>query len=214
MMTRIGVLGSGAVGQTLARGLQRHGYEVRIASRTPERLADFSAAAVVTSGTFGEVAAWAEGVVLTVLGTAAAEVLQLAGPANLQGKLVIDTTNPIAAGPPEDGVLRLFTSPNSSLMETLQELVPGAHFVKAFNSVGATRMVNPSYSSGTPTMFYCGNNAEAKAEAKRVIEQLGWDAADMGTAKAARAIEPLCQLWCIPGFREQSWTHAFSLLRR
>ena len=213
-MTRIGVLGSGAVGQTLARGLKTHGYDVRIASRTPAKLAEFSAAAGVKSGTFSDVSAWADGVVLTVLGTAAAEVLQLAGPANLRGKLVIDTTNPIETAPPEDGVLRLFTGPNSSLMETLQQLVPEAHFVKAFNSVGAARMVNPSYSSGTPTMFYCGDSAEAKAEAKRIIEQLGWDAADMGTAKAARAIEPLCQLWCILGFREQSWTHAFSLLRR
>jgi predicted dinucleotide-binding enzyme len=214
MMTRIGVLGSGAVGQTLARGFQTHGYDVRIASRTPSKLAEFAVAAGVQSGTFAEVAAWAEGVVLAVLGTAAVEVLQLAGLANLRGKLVIDTTNPIEAGPPEDGVLRLFTSPNSSLMETLQQLVPEAYLVKAFNSVGAARMVNPSYTSGTPTMFYCGDNAGAKAEAKRIIEQLGWDAADMGTAKAARAIEPLCQLWCIPGFREQSWTHAFSLLRR
>ncbi|PYR54844.1 MAG: DNA-binding protein [Acidobacteria bacterium] len=214
-MTRIGVLGSGQVGQTLAQGLKTHGYDVRIASRTPAKLADFSKKSGVATGMFAEVAAWAEALVLTVLGRAAENALREADPANLQGKLVIDTTNPIADGPPEDGVIRFFTSPNDSLMERLQAAVPGAHFVKAFNSVGSALMVNPSFPGGRPTMFYCGNDAGAKTVVARIIDQFGWEGADMGTAKAARAIEPLCQLWCIPGFRENKWTgHAFHLLRR
>jgi 8-hydroxy-5-deazaflavin:NADPH oxidoreductase len=212
---RMGVIGSGVVGQTLAAGLKKHGYDVRIASRSPAKLADFAGASGIQTGTFADVAAWAEGVVLAVRGAAAGEVLNEAGPANLSGKLVMDTTNPIAAEPPEDGVVRYFTSPNDSLMERLQAACPEAKFVKAFNSVGSPLMVNPQFTGGKPTMFYCGNDQAAKAAVLRIIEQFGWEGADMGTVKAARAIEPLCQLWCIPGFRENKWaSHAFHLLQR
>jgi predicted dinucleotide-binding enzyme len=213
---RIGVIGSGQVGQTLAQGLKTHGYETRIGSRTAAKLADFSKSSGIQAATFAEVAAWGEAVVLSVKGEVADAAVREAGAANLSGKLVIDTTNPIAHDPPEDGVLRYFTSPNDSLMERLQSAFPDARFVKAFNSVGSALMVNPVFPGGAkPTMFYCGNDASAKAIVARIIEQFGWDGADMGTAKAARAIEPLCQLWCIPGFRENKWgTHAFGLLRR
>jgi predicted dinucleotide-binding enzyme len=214
-MTRIGVIGSAVVGQTLAQGLKKHGYDVRIASRTPAKLADFSKNSGIQTGTFGEVAGWAESIVLSVSGDAAENALREIGPANLKGKLVIDTTNPIAKEPPEDGVLKFFTSPNDSLMERLQAAAPDAKFVKAFNSVGSALMVNPSFPRGKPTMFYCGNDEGAKREVAKILEQFGWDGADMGSAKAARAIEPLCQLWCIPGFRANAWTnHAFALLRR
>ena len=212
---RIGIIGSGEVGQTLARGFKKHGYETRIGSRTPAKLADFAKSAGIEAGTFAEVAAWAESVVLAVKGGAAEAAVREAVPANLSGKLVIDTTNPIAHEPPEDGVLKYFTSPNDSLLERLQSSFPEVKFVKAFNSVGSALMVNPSFPSGVkPTMFYCGNDAAAKAVVARILEQFGWEGADMGTAKAARAIEPLCQLWCIPAFRENAWTtHAFHLLR-
>ena len=209
---RVGVLGSGVVGQTLAQGLKAHGYEVRIGSRSPAKLAAFVTETKIPSGTFSAVAAWAEALVLSVLGRAAAEALMEALPQNLAGKPVLDTTNPIGDEPPEDGVIRYFTGANRSLMEDLQATFPQAHLVKAFNSVGSSLMVNPKFRE-KPTMFYCGNNAAAKAFAARVIEQFGWEGADMGPAVAARAIEPLAQLWCIPGFRENQWTHAFRLLR-
>ena len=212
-MARFGVLGSAVVGQTLARGLTAHGHDARIGSRSPDKLAEFSRTAAVPAGTFAEVAVWAEHLVLAVAGTVALDVLAAADHANLRGKVVIDVTNPIAQAPPEDGVLRFFTGPNESLMERLQAAVPGARFVKAFNIVGNALMVNPQLPDGPPTMFYCGNDAAAKAVVVRLLDQFGWDAVDMGTAKAARAIEPLCQLWCIPGIREGRWTHAFRLLR-
>ncbi len=213
---RIGVIGSAVVGQTLARGLKAHGHDVRIASRTPAKLSDFSNAQGIQAGTFADVAGWAEGIVLAVAGTAAEEAISTIGAERLAGKVVIDTTNPIAKEAPEDGVLRFFTSPNDSLMERLQAAAPQAKFVKAFNSVGNGLMVDPKFPGGAkPTMFYCGNDEEAKALVAGIIEQLGWVPADMGTAKAARAIEPLCQLWCIPGFQRNEWTnHAFALLRR
>ena len=212
-MKRFGVLGSGQVGQVLAAGLLRHGYEARIGSRSPDKLAGFRKETGIETGDFASVASWAGGLVLAVAGRHAEEALRLAGADALAGKLVIDATNPISEEPPEDGVIRFFTGPNESLMERLQAAFPGARLVKAFNSVGNALMVNPPLPGGPPTMFYCGNDTEAKREAARVIEKFGWEGADMGTAAAARAIEPLCQLWCIPGFIENRWNHAFRLLR-
>jgi 8-hydroxy-5-deazaflavin:NADPH oxidoreductase len=210
---RFGVLGSGAVGQVLAKGLAANGYEARVGSRSPAKLAKFSKSTGIHSGSFQDVAAWGEAAILAVLGSAAVEAVDLAGPANLEGKLVIDTTNPISNDAPVDGVLRYFTGPNESLMERLQIAHPGIAFVKAFNSVGSDLMVHPMLSGGPPTMFYCGNDAAAKAVVARLLEHLGWEGADMGTAVAARALEPLAQLWCIPGFREDDWMHAFRMLR-
>lgn len=97
---KFGVLGSGPVGQVLAKGLKAHGHDVRIGSRTPQKLAGFSADTEIPSGAFTEVAAWAEGLVLAVAGRGAQEALKLAGAKNLQGKLVIDATNPISGEPP------------------------------------------------------------------------------------------------------------------
>lgn len=211
-MTRIGVLGSGTVGQTLAKGLKAKGYEVRIGSRTPDKLAAFAKQEGVATGSFGDVGGWAEVLVLATKGTAAREALDLVGRAKLAGKVIMDVTNPIADEPPQDGVLKFFTGPNSSLMETLQAAYPDARFVKAFNSIGHAQMVSPKLQGGPPTMFYCGNDEGAKALVAKIISQFGWEGADMGTAAAARAIEPLCQLWCIPGFRQNSWTHAFKVL--
>jgi len=212
---RIAVVGSASVGQTLAAGLKKHGHDVRIGSRTPAKLAEFSQKSGIQAGTFAEVAAWGEAIVLAVKGTVAEAALRDAGSANVRGKLVMDTTNPIADAPPQDGVLKFFTSPNESLMERLQASFADAKFVKAFNSVGNALMVNPQLPGGKPTMFYCGNDAGAKAQVAAIIEQFGWEGADMGSAAAARPIEALCQLWCIPGFRSNEWTgHAFKLMKR
>jgi 8-hydroxy-5-deazaflavin:NADPH oxidoreductase len=211
-MHKIGVLGSGEVGQTLAKGFRDHGHQVRIGSRSPEKLASFSAEAGIEAGTFEDVAAWGELLVLAVHGAAAVHALTLAGAQHLDGKIVIDTTNPISDAPPVNGVLQFFTGPNSSLLEQLQHAFPGARLVKAFNSVGSNRMVDPAFEGGKPTMFYCGNDQAARDEVGRMLEDFGWEGADMGMAEAARAIEPLSQLWCVPGFLRDSWTHAFKVL--
>ena len=213
-MRKVAVLGSGPVAKALARGLKAKGYEVRIGNRSSDKGAALGKEIGVPAGTPADAAAWADGIVLAVAGRAAGEALAGAGAANLRGKVVIDTTNPISAEPPVDGVLRFFTGPNDSLMERLQTAFPEARLVKAFNSVGNAFMVDPTFAGGKPTMFFCGNDAGAKADVARLIEKLGWEPADMGTAAAARAIEPLCQLWCIPGLRENRWAHAFKLLRQ
>jgi 8-hydroxy-5-deazaflavin:NADPH oxidoreductase len=212
---KIGVLGSGVVAQTLAAGAAKHGYQVKVGSRSPEKLAEWAAQNPgVATGTFAEAANFGELLILAVKGNVAAEVLRQAGAENLKGKPVADACNPIEDAPPVKGVLAFFTGPNESLMEQLQREFPEAHLVKAFNSVGAARMVDPKFAAGKPTMFLCGNSDTAKKTVRDLVEDFGWEVADMGAAEAARAIEPLCMLWCIPGFLHNQWTHAFKLLQQ
>jgi len=211
---RIGIIGSGDVAQSLAAGFLKHGHNVVVGTRHVEKLADWRTENPKGGvGSFADAAASAEVVVLAVKGTAASDALRQAGGPNLDGKVVIDATNPIADAPPDHGVLKFFTTLDDSLMERLQREYPGARFVKAFNSVGNDVMVNPHVEGGPPTMFICGNHDAAKWVVKGILDQFGWETADMGTVEAARAIEPLCILWCIPGFLRNEWTHAFKLLK-
>ena len=211
---KVGVLGSGDVAKVLAGGFLKHGHDTTVGTRDGAKLAAWIGQNPrAKAGSFAQAAAFGEIIVLAVKGTAAAQVLRLAGSENLAGKLVIDTTNPIADVPPSNGVLKFFTNLDVSLMEQLQRDFAGAHFVKAFNSVGNQRMVNPQFAGGKPTMFICGNNEGAKKSVTGILDQFGWETADMGKAEAARAIGPLCMLWCIPGFLRNEWTHAFKLLR-
>jgi predicted dinucleotide-binding enzyme len=214
-MAKVAVLGSGQVGKVLAEGFLKEGHDVMRGSREPSKLADWlsTAGPKARTGTFAEAAAWGEWIVLSVRGEAAESALELVGAPALEGKLVIDTTNPIAAQPPEQGVLRFFTSLDDSLMERLQRRFPRARFVKAFSCVGNVRMVNPQLPGGPPTMFICGDDAAAKQVVRGILDRFGWEIEDLGGVQAARAIEPLCMLWCIPGFLHGSWGHAFKLLR-
>ncbi|HKQ18642.1 MAG TPA: NAD(P)-binding domain-containing protein [Candidatus Eisenbacteria bacterium] len=211
---KVGIIGSGEVGQALAAGFMKHGHEVMLGTRNVAKLAEWKAQnAKGRTGSFSDAAAFGELVVLAVKGGAALDALRAAGGANLKGKPVIDATNPIADAPPENGVLKFFTTWDDSLMERLQREIPEARFVKAFNSVGSELMVDPKFAGGKPTMFYCGNDEAAKKTVAGILERFGWEPADMGGAQAARAIEPLAVLWCIPGFLRDEWGHAFKLLR-
>ena len=215
MSTRVGIVGSGIVGQTLANGFVKHGYDVTIGTNTASKREELRSKThgQVKVGSFEDAARFGEIVVVATKGTAAEAALTAAGIANLNGKTVIDTTNPIADAAPVNGVLQYFTSQNDSLMERLQTLAADAHFVKAFSCIGNAFMVNPDFNGVKPTMFICGNHGGAKSEVKTILDQFGFDVADMGAVEGARAIEPLCILWCIPGFLTNSWTHAFKLLK-
>jgi predicted dinucleotide-binding enzyme len=214
---KVGILGSGIVGRVLGSGFLKHGHEAMLGTRDPKKkevqdwVRENSGG---RAGTFEQAAAFGELVVLATLGRAAEEAVDLAKPANLDGKTLMDTTNPLSDAPPVQGVLQFTTGPNESLGEKIQAKLPKAHVVKAFNSVGNTRMINPHFEQGTPTMFLCGDNAGAKQQVSQVITEFGWEPFDCGGIIAARALEPLCMLWCIPGFRENQWTHAFKLLTR
>lgn len=210
---KVGVLGSGVVGQTLASGFIKHGYEVIIGTEHPEKLEEWKEKNPKAKiGNFSDTSKFGDILVLAVKGTVAKEALKdVAG--HLDGKTIIDATNPIANSPPENGVLKFFTSLDNSLMEQLQTEFPNANFVKAFNSIGYAFMVNPDFKE-KPTMCICGNNEIAKEEVKKIAELFGFEVEDMGKAEAARAIEPLCMLWCIPGFLKNQWNHAFRLIKK
>jgi 8-hydroxy-5-deazaflavin:NADPH oxidoreductase len=212
---KVGIIGSGVVAQALGAGFLKHSHEVALGTRDPAKLKDWAGkhkGAEVKS--MSDAAAFGDVVVLAVAGEAALEALKQAGAGALAGKTVIDACNPIGGGPPVNGVLSYFTPQNESLMERLQKAYPAAHFVKAFNSVGHGQMINPHFAGGRPTMFICGDDAGAKRTVAQILDQFGWETEDMGAVEAARAIEPLCKLWCIPGVGKGDWSaHAFKLLR-
>ncbi len=210
----VGVLGSGDVAQALAAVFLKYKHDVTKGTRDVAKLATFAAEHPgIKVGSFADAAKFGELLVLAVKGTAAADVLRAAGKGNLAGKTVIDPTNAIKDAPPVDGVIQSFTGPNESLMEQLQQEFADAHFVKAFRCIGSDTMVDPRFKEGKPTMFIAGNDTGARKTVADVCTQFGWEVADMGTAVAARAIEPLAVLWCIPGFRENKWgLRAFKML--
>jgi len=211
---KIGIIGSGDVAKSLGAGLRRKGHEVLLGTSDPAKLATWAAGSGgAQTGSFAQAAAFGDVIVLAVKGTAAIAAIKAAGPQALAGKAVIDACNPIADAPPVNGVLQFFTGPNESLLESLQREFPAVHFVKAYNSVGAAHMVDPQFAGGPPTMFIAGNNDAAKASVASLVRETGWEVADMGRAEAARAIEPLCILWCIPGMLRNEWAHAFKLVK-
>lgn len=213
---KIGIIGSAEVGQALGAGFLAEGHSVLLGTRHPSKkeVVDWQQAHPgARAGLFSEAAQFGEVLVLAVGGSVAEEALQLAGLENLAGKVVIDATNPISKQPATAGVLHFYTSLEDSQLERLQRFAPSARFVKAFNSVGANFMYKPDFADGVPTMFICGNDPNAKHTVTDILGQFGWEVEDMGQAEAARAIEPLCLLWCIPGFLRNEWNHAFKLLK-
>ena len=213
-MKKIGIIGSGVVAKSLGNGFIKHGYEVMLSSRDISKLNEWKEKGGNHAhiGSFEDAAKFGKIVVLAVKGDAAADAIEAAGPQNLQWKTVIDTTNPIANAAPENGVLKFFTNLDESLMERLQTQFPEVHFVKAFNSVGNAFMVDPIFKE-KPSMFICGNNDASKKDVHPILEKFGWEVEDMGKDTAARAIEPLCMLWCIPGMLGGQWSHAFRLIK-
>jgi predicted dinucleotide-binding enzyme len=214
-MVKVGILGSGEVGKALAKGFLKNGYQVAIGSDHPEKLTEFKREnPEMETATFEQAAQSGDIVVVCVKGTVAEKIVEKVK-RHLTGKTVIDTTNPIADAPPQNGVLKYFTSLEESLMERLQKIAPDAQFVKAFNSIGSALMVNPEFGDDSkPTMFICGNNDDAKKKVHEILEKFGFEVEDMGKVESARAIEPLCILWCIPGFHRNEWSHAFKLLKK
>jgi predicted dinucleotide-binding enzyme len=213
---KIGIIGSGIVGRTLGNAFLQEGYEVKLGSRNPskEEVVKWKSENTTgLTGNFTETAEFADIIVLAVSGLIASDAIKLAGKNNFSGKIVIDTTNPISAEPPTDAVVKFFTDFNESLMEKLQHVVPDAKLVKAFNIIGSAVMYKPSFIDAKPSMFICGNDPDAKKTVSAILEKFGHEPEDMGVAAAARAIEPLAILWCIPGFINNDWYHAFKLLK-
>ena len=214
---KVGIIGSGNVGRALATGFLNEGNEVMLGTRNTSKEDVVKWKKENTNGLLGsfqETAQFGEIIVLAVSGLVVEDAINLAGKEHLSNKVIIDTTNPIAAVPPENGVIRYFTTLEESLMEKVQKIVPDAKVVKAFSCVGNAFMYKPNFNGSIPTMFICGNDDAAKKTVIDILTSFGWETEDMGKVEAARAIEPLCILWCIPGFIRNQWTHAFKLLKK
>jgi len=216
---KVGIIGSGNVGRVLATGFLNEGHEVMLGTRNTSKedvvkWKNENKNKNGLLGSFQETAQFGEIIVLAVSGLVVEDAINLAGKEHLSNKVIIDTTNPIAAVPPENGVIRYFTTLEESLMEKIQKILPDAKVVKAFSCVGNAFMYKPNFNGSIPTMFICGNDDAAKKTVTDILTSFGWETEDMGKVEAARAIEPLCILWCIPGFIRNQWTHAFKLLKK
>lgn len=214
---KIGIIGSGIVGRVLGTGFLKEGHDVVLGTRdlTKEEVVKWKTENENgQTGSFEKAASFAEIIVLATGGTVTENAIELAGKNNFAGKIVIDATNPIAAVPPVNGVLQFFTNQNESLMQRIQHILPEAKLVKAFNSVGNAFMYKPDFGGIKPSMFICGNDDAEKKTVTNILDSFGWETEDMGKAEAAGAIESLCILWCIPGFIQNKWAHAFKLLKK
>jgi predicted dinucleotide-binding enzyme len=211
---KIGILGTGDVGQSLAKGLISLGHEVMLGSRESggEKLtkALASVGGGARGGTFAEAAAFGEMVALCCLGAAIESVLGLAGPKNLAGKVLIDATNPLdfSRGFPP----RLSSMEDGSAGQMVQRLAPGARVVKAFNTAGNATYVHPSYEGGPPDMFICGDDDTAKAAVAEICKSFGWGVIDLGGIEASHYLEVMCIVWVLHGARSGQWGHAFKML--
>jgi predicted dinucleotide-binding enzyme len=212
---KIGILGSGDVGQALGIGLTALGHDVKMGSRNaanPKVKAWVAQAGTHASGgTFADAATFGDVVIVATLWTGTENALKLAGAANLKGKVVIDATNPLdfSKGMPPSLALGY----NNSGGEQVQHWLPGAKVVKCFNIVGSAHMVNPKFPGGPPDMFIAGNDAGAKQTVTDLCKAFGWPVMDIGGIEGARILEPLCILWVIYGAKTNSWNHAFKMLR-
>jgi predicted dinucleotide-binding enzyme len=213
---KVGVLGTGDVGNALGKGFITLGHDVRMGSRSPSNEKALAWARQMgpkaSAGTFADAAAFGEVIVLATLGAANESALRAADPENCRGKVVIDTTNPLdfSSGMPP----RLAVAGNDSGGEGVQRLLPDAHVVKAFNTVGNPYMFRPDFPGGPPDMFICGNHEDAKKQVARILQDFGWGVVDIGGIEGSRYLEAMCLVWVLHGVRTNTWNHAFKLLRK
>jgi hypothetical protein len=204
------------VGQVLGRGFISRGHEVKMGSRAAnnEKAVAWAkqAGARASTGDFAEAARFGEIVVLATLWAGTENALRLAGPENLAGKVLIDTTNPLVMTPGAPPALALGNTDSAG--EQVLRWAPKARVVKAFNIIGHAHMVDPQFPGGPPDMFFCGNDAVAKTTVAEILKSFGWSTIDIGGIDGARVLEPLCVLWLIYGMRTNSWNHALKMLKK
>lgn len=209
---KIGILGSGEVGCALAEGLGRHGHQVMLGTRDPkqERIQEWTRATGAPAGTLDETAAFGELLILATPWSGTENAIQLAGSRNFAGKILIDVTNPLAFG---SGAPTLALGHTDSGGEQVQRWLPEAKVVKCFNIVGSTLMIDPKLPGGPPDMFYCGDDEGARKSVGDLVRSVGWDAIDLGGIASSRYLEPMAMAWVVHGFRTNTWSHAYKLLK-
>lgn len=210
---RVGILGSGDVAKSFGRGFLNEGYEVRLGSRDPAKLAGWvrESGPRASSGSLPETARFGELVVLAVQGTKSVEAIQAAGVEAFTGKVVLDSTNPLETAP--GGVPKLVGGPGSSSGELNQRAVPAAFVVKAFNTVGHAQFYKPQFAGGPPDMFVCGDDANAKARVARLCTDFGWNAIDTGSIGMSHYLEAAAMIWILTAYAGGHWHQAFKMLR-
>lgn len=208
---KIGVLGSGPAGRTLARGFVEHGHPVMLGSREPARLVDWRAVERldVALGTFDEAAEFADLVVVSVLGTAAENVIRSIEAEHLAGSIVLDASDPLDFSSGQPG---LFVGTTDSLGERLQRLLPQAYVVKGLNTVLADVMVDPTLTGGDPDMFIAGDDDAAKQTVTDLLAEFGWPVVDLGGIQSSRWLEALSLAWVVYSHRTGKTHHAFKLV--
>lgn len=211
----IAIIGSGDVGQALAKGFVSLGHSVMIGTRDTSKKdlkwTKKHGKDKLQVGSFAEAADFGEMAVLAVAWHAAENVLAIVRP-HLSGKIVIDVTNPLLFSDEEGPQLAI--GHNMSAGEMVQQALSDSHIVKTLNTINYRNMVKPVFKSGTPTMFMCGNNDSAKNHVRELLIQLGWqDIQDIGTIEKSRLLEPLCLLWVEYGIANDTWDHAISIIK-
>jgi predicted dinucleotide-binding enzyme len=213
---KVGIVGSGPVGRALGKGFASNGHEVKLGSRTPgkQEFQDWlkTTKGKVSVGTFAEAANHGEIIVLCVLGEATENAINLAGTKNFDGKLVIDTTNPLdlSKGMPPG----LFVGTTDSSGERVQRMLPNAKVVKCFNIVNYRTMANPRMKEGLPDMVICGNDEGAKRQVASLLKELGWgEPIDIGGIDGARWLEAYTALWIRMAMKLGNWTIAAKILK-
>lgn len=211
---KIGILGSGDVAKALGSGFLSEGHEVMLGSREPVKLASWvrEGGTDASSGTFAEAASFGELVVLAIAGVKVIEAIQMVGANSFDGKVVIDTTNPIekSAGVPPTLVGGVGTSGG----ELIQKALPSAYIVKAFSTVGNTHFYQPNFPGGPPDMFICGDDAKAKEQVNSICRDFGWNTVDVGGIAVSHYIEATAMVWIITAFTSGDWNQAFKFLRK
>ena len=215
---KIGIMGTGDVGKALGKGFLALGHEVKMGSRDAKNEKALAWAKEsgpnASVGTFADAAEFGEIVVLATLGVANESALKSAGPEKLRGKLVMDATNPLdfSGGVPP----KLAISGNDSAGERVQKLLPDAHVVKVFNTVGSPHFYRPGFPGGPPDMFICGKDGDAKRKVGGILKDFGWGVVDVGGIESSRYLEAMCLVWVITAFSTTppTWNHAFKMLRR
>lgn len=205
---RIGILGSGDAGKSLGSGFARHGWDVMVGTRDASKLKEWQAETNAKVGSFEDAAKHGEVVILALSGAGTVAGLDMAGPANFSGKLVLDATNPLDFS--SGGMPGLFVGTSDSLGERVQRKLPDARVVKCFNTVGNSQMVDPKFKQAAPPMLICGNDEGAKKETEQILQSIGWTGAtDIGGIDGARWLEALVPLWVRVAAPRNAWGHAF-----
>jgi predicted dinucleotide-binding enzyme len=209
---RIGIIGAGAVGSTLARAWANAGHQVALATRNPDdpRLATL-ALSIGPNASAGAVPKVVEHSEVVVLATPWIAVRDMPGvPVDWSGKILIDCTNPL-----RPDFTWLEDDYQVSAAKRIAAWAEGASVFKTLNHTGANNMANPVYPDGRPVMFVCGDDADAKPTVLQLVEELGFDAVDAGELKVARLLEPLAMLWIHLAMHQGLGREiAFALLRR